>query len=60
MLDPNDPNWFLNASLPVGAQVQFKFIKIAASGAVTWENGSNHQYTIPTGGTGSVNVSWQY
>jgi hypothetical protein len=60
MLDPNYPNWFLNASLPAGAQVQFKFIKIAANGAVTWENGSNHQYTVPTGGTGSVNVGWQY
>jgi len=60
MLDPNYPNWFLNASLPAGALVQFKFIKIAANGAVTWENGSNHQYTVPTSGTGSVNVSWQY
>src|SRR5205807_3404277 len=26
MLDPNYPNWFLNASMPAGAQVQFKFI----------------------------------
>ncbi len=60
MLDPNYPNWFLNASLPAGTQVQFKFIKIAANSAVTWENGSNHQYTVPTGGTGFVNVSWQY
>ena len=60
MLDPNYPNWFLNASLPAGAQVQFKFIKIAANGSVTWENGSNHQYTVPSSGTGSVNVNWQY
>ncbi len=60
MLDPNYPNWFLNASLPAGATVQFKFIKIAANGTVTWENGSNHQYTVPTTGTGFVTVSWQY
>ena len=60
MLDPNYPNWFLNASLPAGTPVQFKFIKIAVNGAVTWENGSNHQYTVPTSGTGFVNVSWQY
>jgi glycosidase len=60
MLDPNYPNWFLNASLPAGATVQFKFIKIAAGGGVTWENGANHQYTVPTSGTGSVNVNWQY
>jgi len=60
MLDPNYPNWFLNASLPAGATVQFKFIKIAANGAVTWENGSNHQYTVPSSGTGFVTVNWQY
>src|SRR5205807_416628 len=60
MLAPNYPNWFLNASLPAGATVQFKFIKIAANGTVTWENGSNHQYTIPSSGTGFVNVNWQY
>lgn len=60
MLDPNYPNWFLNVSLPVGTQVQFKFIKIAANGSVTWEAGSNHSYTVPTSGTGFVNVNWQY
>lgn len=60
MLDPNYPNWFLNVSLPAGATVQFKFIKIAADGTVTFENGSNHQFTVPASGTGSVNVNWQY
>jgi glycosidase len=60
MLDPNYPNWFLNASAPAGATIQFKFIKIAANGTVTWENGSNHQYTVPTSGVGTVNVNWQY
>jgi glycosidase len=60
MLDPNYPNWFLNASLAGGTQVQFKFIKIAANGNVTWENGANHQYTVPTSGTGYVTVNWQY
>lgn len=60
MLDPNYPNWFLNVSVPAGTQIQFKFIKIAANGSVTWENGSNHTYTVPTSGTGFVNVNWQY
>jgi len=60
MLDPSYPNWFLNVSLPAGAAVQFKFIKIAADGTVTWENGANHQYTVPASGTGFVNVNWQY
>jgi hypothetical protein len=59
MLDPNYPNWFLNVSAPAGANLQFKFIKIAANGTVTWEGGSNHTYTVPTSGTGFVNVTWQ-
>ena len=60
MLTPNYPNWFLTASVPAGQTIQFKFIKIAAGGAVTWENGSNHTYAVPTSGTGFVNVNWQY
>jgi len=60
MLAPNYPNWFLNVSLPAGQTVQFKFIDIQSSGNVVWENGANHTYTVPTSGTGSVNVSWQY
>ena len=60
MLCPNYPNWFLNAAMPAGTAIQFKFIKIAANGAVTWEAGSNHTYTVPSSGTGSVTVSWQY
>ncbi|PYS94079.1 MAG: alpha-amylase [Acidobacteria bacterium] len=60
MLTPNYPNWFINASVPAGQTIQFKFIKIAAGGAVTWEAGANHTYTVPTSGTGSVNVNWQY
>jgi glycosidase len=60
MLTPNYPNWFLNASVPAGQTIQFKFIKIAANGTVTWEAGNNHQYTVPTSGTGFVNVNWQY
>lgn len=60
MLDPNYPNWFLNVSAPAGAQIQFKFIKIASNGSVTWENGNNHTFTVPTSGVGFVNVNWQY
>ncbi|HEX8071012.1 MAG TPA: alpha-amylase family glycosyl hydrolase [Pyrinomonadaceae bacterium] len=60
MLTPNYPNWFICASVPAGQTIQFKFIKIAAGGAVTWEAGANHTYTVPTSGTGFVNVNWQY
>ena len=60
MLCPNYPNWFINAAMPAGTTIQFKFIKIAANGTVTWEAGNNHSYTVPTSGTGFVTVSWQY
>ncbi|HYP01699.1 MAG TPA: carbohydrate-binding module family 20 domain-containing protein, partial [Pyrinomonadaceae bacterium] len=60
MLTPNYPNWFLNVSVPAGKTLQFKFIKIAANGTVTWEAGANHTYTVPTSGVGFVNVNWQY
>jgi glycosidase len=60
MLCPAYPNWFLNVSVPAGATIQFKFVKIAANGTVTWENGSNHSYNVPASGVGSVTVNWQY
>lgn len=60
MLTPNYPTWFLNASVPAGQTIQFKFIKIAANGTVTWEAGANHTYTVPTSGVGFVNANWQY
>ena len=60
MMPPSYPNWFTVASVPAGQTIQFKFIKIAANGAVTWEAGSNHSYTVPSSGTGFVNVNWQY
>lgn len=60
MLAPNYPNWFLNVAVPAGQNIEFKFIRIAGSGAVTWENGPNHKFTVPAGGTAAVSVSWQY
>ena len=60
LLTPNYPNWFENVSVPAGTTIQFKFIKIAANGTATYENGSNHTYTVPASGVGNVTVSWQY
>jgi glycosidase len=59
MLDPNYPSWFLDVSVPAGQTIQFKFLKIAADGTVTWEGGANHSYTVPASGVGTVNVAWQ-
>jgi hypothetical protein len=46
--------------VPAGTTIQFKFVKIAANGTVTWENGANHSYNVPASGVGSVTVNWQY
>jgi glycosidase len=59
MLDPHNPDWFLNVSLPAGQAVEFKFIEIRSDGSVQWEGGANHTYTVPASGTSSVDVSWQ-
>ncbi len=60
LLAPNYPNWFINTNVPAGKTINFKFVKIAANGTVNYENGANHSYTVPTSGTGFVNVNWQY
>jgi glycosidase len=54
------PNWWLTVSVPAGKTIQFKFIKVQANGVVTWENGANHSYVVPSSGEGNVNVGWQY
>ena len=52
------PTWYYDVSVPAGTPLQFKFIK--KNGAVvTWEGGSNHTYTSPTSGVGTVTVNWQ-
>jgi glycosidase len=59
MLNPNYPTWFINASMPAGETIEFKFIKIDQNGGSIWEGGQNHAYTVPASGTGYVNVTWQ-
>ncbi|MDI3477322.1 MAG: hypothetical protein PWQ59_847, partial [Thermoanaerobacterium sp.] len=56
---PNYPTWTITLNLLPGEQIQFKAVKIDSSGNVTWEGGSNHAYTVPTSGTGSVTITWQ-
>ena len=60
MLTPDYPDWFIVASVPACTTVEFKFVRITASNAVTWENGPNHSYAVPCSGTGAVTVDWQH
>ena len=54
------PDWWLTVSVPAGKVLQFKALKIQANGTATWENGSNHSYTVPANGVGNVNFNLQY
>lgn len=58
MLAPNYPTWFFTVSLPACASVQLKAIKITSGGAVTWESGSNHTYSVPCSGVGSFTINY--
>lgn len=59
LLDPHFPTWFGMASVPAGAGVQYKFFIKKADGSIVWEGGSDHSFTAPSSGTGSVTVAWQ-
>ena len=52
------PTWYFDVSVPAGKTLQFKFIKKNGS-SVVWEGGSNHTFTTPADGVGTVNVNWQ-
>jgi hypothetical protein len=49
----------LTVSVPRGASIQFKFFVLHSDGSVTWENGANHSFAVPSTGVGEANVSWQ-
>lgn len=56
-LSYSNGNWVGTIYLAQGVNYQFKAIKKDSSGNVTWEGGSNHTYTVPTGG-GSDSYAW--
>ncbi len=59
MLNPNYPEWFLPVSVPAGTQIEFKFIKKDATGAVTWESGENRVITSSSSSAGSIDTEGQ-
>lgn len=53
-LTQSGSSWSATVDLPAGTAIQYKYIQKDASGAVTWESGSNHSATTGTGSTASV------
>ncbi|KAI1873020.1 uncharacterized protein JN550_003273 [Neoarthrinium moseri] len=56
------PVWTGTVRFTPGATVQYKYILVSSSGAVTWEADPNHTYTVPTSCTAAeaaVSDTWQ-
>lgn len=47
-----NPLWFVTIALAPGTAFEYKYINIASSGGVTWEDGSNRALNIPSNGCG--------
>ncbi|MER5605774.1 carbohydrate-binding module family 20 domain-containing protein [Micromonospora tulbaghiae] len=46
-------------SLPRSTGLEFKFVKLTAAGAVTWESGANRTFTTPATGTYTVTETFR-
>lgn len=55
---PDYPAWTLTVYLPAGSNIEFNAIKKDESGNVTWQDGDNRTYTVPTTGTGQISINW--
>ncbi len=60
LLNPNYPEWFLPVSVPADTEIEFKFIKKDATGAVTWESGTNRVITSSPESAGSIDTELYY
>lgn len=57
----SNPLWSTQLSLPAGTSFEYKFIKVESSGSVTYESGSNRQYSVPKtcATTATLESSWK-
>lgn len=57
----SNPVWSTTLNLPAGTSFEYKFIKVESSGSVSYESGSNRQYTVPKtcATTASVETTWK-
>ncbi|MBB1253885.1 alpha amylase C-terminal domain-containing protein [Streptomyces sp. OF3] len=59
-LDPAAyPVWKGSFQIPAGTTCQYKYLRKDAGGAVTWEGGTNRSFTVPSGGTATLNDTWR-
>lgn len=53
------PVWTVTVSLPPGTVFEYKFIRKAADGTVTWESDPNRQATVAASGSQTLSSSWK-
>lgn len=53
------PNWTTTVQLPISSTFEFKFIRKAADGTVTWESDPNLRYSTPASGSLTINEVWR-
>ena len=54
----SNPLWSGTVQLAPGTVIQYKFIKVSASGTVSWEADPNRAYTVPCAAA-TVSSSWR-
>jgi hypothetical protein len=50
-------SWFINASVPAAAPIQFTFFQVLPDGSIVSE-GISHSYSVPSSGVGNISVTW--
>ncbi|KAF2443476.1 carbohydrate-binding module family 20 protein [Karstenula rhodostoma CBS 690.94] len=56
----SNPIWTVSLPLTPGLGIQYKFVKVASGGAVTWESDPNRVYSVPRcQASASITSSWQ-
>ncbi|MDX2395689.1 MULTISPECIES: carbohydrate-binding module family 20 domain-containing protein [unclassified Streptomyces] len=59
-LDPAAyPVWKLDAALPAGTALAYKYVRKDAAGNVTWESGANRTATVPASGKVTLTDTWR-
>ncbi|QRV82228.1 glycoside hydrolase family 15 protein [Ceratobasidium sp. AG-Ba] len=53
------PNWSVTVQLPISSTFEFKFIRKAADGTVSWESDPNLRYSTPASGSLVINENWR-
>lgn len=56
----SNPVWTITLSLTAKQALQYKFVKVSSSGAITWESDPNRAYTVPAcQASAAVSSTWQ-